>query len=110
MPSSLLVMTVADEGVPCVQSTAGEPQVHETFIVLHEIGNEHDRYAMAVYQDEEPGIVTATFGKPAVCRKCALIKRLTIEIKLNSFAEIILFKFVTGVPKIRGAEIIEGIL
>ena len=60
MPLSLLVMTVADEGVLCVQSTAGEPRVRETFIVLHEIGNERDRYAMTVYQDEEPGIITAT--------------------------------------------------
>ena len=34
---------------------------------------------------------------PAVCRKCALIRRLNIEIKLK--LEAILFKFGTGVPK-----------
>ena len=34
--------------VPC------KPQVGETFIVVHNTRSEHDRYAMAVYQDEEP--------------------------------------------------------
>ena len=38
-------------------------------------------------------------------------KRLHVEIKLNSLAEIrrYLFNFGTGVPKIRGAEILEEI-
>ena len=34
-----------------------EQRVGETFIVVHETGNEHDRHAMAVYRDEEPRIV-----------------------------------------------------
>ena len=29
----------------------------ETFIVVHKTGNEHDRHAMAVYCDEEPGVI-----------------------------------------------------
>ena len=32
-----------------------EPRVGETFIVVYKTGNEHGRYAMAVYRDEEPG-------------------------------------------------------
>ena len=34
-----------------------EPRVGETFIVIHETGNEHDRHAMVVYRDEEPGVI-----------------------------------------------------
>ena len=34
-----------------------KPRVGETFIVVHETGKEHDRHAMAVYRDEEPGVI-----------------------------------------------------
>ena len=29
----------------------------EAFIVLHESGNDHDRHEMAVYCDEDPGVI-----------------------------------------------------
>ena len=32
-----------------------DPRVGETFIVVQETGNEHDRHAMAVYRNEELG-------------------------------------------------------
>ena len=35
--------------VPC------KPRVGKTFIVVHNMRSKHDRYAMAVYQDEQPG-------------------------------------------------------
>ena len=31
-----------------------EPRVGESFVVLHESGNDNDRHAMAVYRDEDP--------------------------------------------------------
>ena len=34
-----------------------EPQIREKFVVLHESGNDHDRYAMAVYREEAPGVI-----------------------------------------------------
>ena len=77
-----------------------EPRVRETFIVVHETGNEHDRHAMAVYRekDRESSLPLAyTCGVPKVCSN----KSLNIEIKLNSLADIrgYLFNFGTGVCK-----------
>ena len=34
-----------------------EPYVGEAFIVLHESGNDYDRHAIAVYRDEDPGVI-----------------------------------------------------
>ena len=33
-----------------------EPQTKEIFVVLHKHGNDHQRYPMAAYSREEPGI------------------------------------------------------
>ena len=50
MSSSLLVKIV-------VYKVLWEPRVCETFIVVHETRNEHDRHAMAFYQDEKLGVI-----------------------------------------------------
>ena len=34
-----------------------EPCVGETFIALHESGNEHERHVMAIYRDSDAGVV-----------------------------------------------------
>ena len=39
-----------------VQSTLGATSFRD-IIVVHETGNEHDRHAMAVYCNEEPGVI-----------------------------------------------------
>ena len=49
MSSSLLVKIVV--------KVLWEPRVCETFIVVHETRNEHDRHAMAFYQDEKLGVI-----------------------------------------------------
>ena len=68
MTSPLVVKTVV-RGYH-VYRTAWEPHVGEEFIVIHESGNSHDRYAMAVYhRDEHPGVtveqLSQEFLKPA---------------------------------------------
>ena len=34
-----------------------QPQIHDSFIAVHEEGNTHHKYAMAVYRSEEPTVV-----------------------------------------------------
>ena len=53
--SSLLVKT-AIWGYH-VYRVVWEPCVGESFVVLHKSGNDNDRYAMAVYSDENPGVI-----------------------------------------------------
>ena len=53
MLSTLLVKTIV-RGYH-VYNISCEPWVGETFIVVYKTGNEHDRYVMAVYRDEELG-------------------------------------------------------
>ena len=53
--SCLLVETVV-HGYH-VYKVLWEPSVGETFITLHEGGNRHDRNAMAIYRDNEAGVV-----------------------------------------------------
>ena len=73
-----------------------EAQVCETFTVVRKTGNERDRHVMAVYRDEEPGIITATCLH---LRSAESNKSLNVEIKLNSLSDIrgYLFNFGTGV-------------
>ena len=52
--SSLLVKT-AIRGYH-VYRVVWEPRVRESFVVLHESGNNNDRHAMAVYRDD-PGVI-----------------------------------------------------
>ena len=44
-----------------------EPHVGESFVVLHESGNDNDRHAMAIYRDEDPDHVKLT--APRTTRK-----------------------------------------
>ena len=53
--SSLIVKT-AIRGYH-VYRVVWEPRVGESFVVLHESGNDNDRHAMAVYRDEDPGVI-----------------------------------------------------
>ena len=50
--SSLLVKT-AIWGYH-VYRVVWEPRVGESFVVLHESGNDNDRHTMAIYRDEDP--------------------------------------------------------
>ncbi len=34
-----------------------EACVGESFILLHESGNDHDKHAIVVYRDEDPGVI-----------------------------------------------------
>ena len=53
--SSLIVQTVLRGYY--IYMVFWEPRVGESFIMLHESGNDHDKYAMAVSRDEEPGTI-----------------------------------------------------
>ena len=56
---SILFVKIAVRGYHIVQ-VVWEPQYGDIFVTLHETGhthrNRHDRYAMAVYCQEAPGI------------------------------------------------------
>ena len=53
--SSLLVKT-AIRGYH-IYRVVWELPVGESFVVLHESGNDNDRHAMAVYRDEDLGVI-----------------------------------------------------
>ena len=55
MTSSLLVKSVV-RGYH-VQQVLWEPNVCKRFIVLHEQGNEHNGHALAVYSENEQGVI-----------------------------------------------------
>ena len=59
--SSLLVKT-AMWGYH-VYTVVWEPRVRESFVVMHESGNDNDRHAMAVYCDEDPGTLVSRYSK-----------------------------------------------
>ena len=59
--SSLLVKT-AIWGYH-VYRVVWEPRVGESFVVLHESGNDDDRHAMAVYRDEDPANLVPRYSK-----------------------------------------------
>ena len=53
--SSLLVKTVVR--AYHVYRVVWDLRVGESYVVLHESGNDNDRHAMAVYRDEDPGVI-----------------------------------------------------
>ena len=54
--SSFMLVKTAVRGYHVYQ-VMWEPRIGDLFITLHERGNDHDRHAMAVYRDGEPGVV-----------------------------------------------------
>ena len=61
MPLSLLVKS--DVSGYHVYQGLWEPKVWEKFIVLHEQGNKHNRDAMAVYGEKEPGVIVGHLSR-----------------------------------------------
>ena len=53
--SSLLVKTVVWGYHVC--RVVWEPSVRESFVVLHKSDNDNYRHAVAVYRDEDPGVI-----------------------------------------------------
>ena len=63
-----LRIQAAVRGYPAYQ-TVWKPQTGDFFVVLHEPVNRHDRHAMAVYHEEEPGTVVGHLPRE-ISRTC----------------------------------------
>ena len=60
--SSVLLVKTAVRGYHVYQGV-WEPARGDLFVCLHESENRHDRYAMAVYRSETPGVVVGHLPK-----------------------------------------------
>ena len=54
--SSTLIVKTAVRGYHVYQ-VLWQPRIRDSFIAVHEEGNKHHKYAMAVYRSEEPAFV-----------------------------------------------------
>ena len=54
--SSTLIVKTAVRGYHVYQ-VLWQPQIRDSFIAVHEEGNTHHKYAMAVYRSKEPTVV-----------------------------------------------------
>ena len=74
--SSVLLVKTAVRGYHVYQ-VVWEPRRGDLFVSLHESENGHDRYAMAIYRSDVPGVVVEHL--PKKISKCATTSRFHLR-------------------------------